>query len=335
MGINAETLATVLSKMLGEDIVRADYHTQQLHGGTLGDVRLVTGVAETTTGEKQPYKIVLKTQKKWERYGDPGSWRREYDLYMSELHTAFTCSFRAPECYLGKMNAGEDEIQLWMEYIEGVSGLNLTGDMYERAAMELGRFQGKLYAEKPVFLTNIENLSGVDYVKNFYLHYRSWDVVYDYVRSDGCEFPRHISKMLIDIDNNAEDIFKRIEKLPVVLCHRDFWVANIFFSKNEIVLIDWDTAGWGYLGEDIASLIADEADVEHMAEYFNRCIGAYDKGFSEYADVSFVAANCIWEQILLLFGYGLVEWYLHAATDEEKAVHLNTLQKIYEMKKGD
>jgi hypothetical protein len=33
--------------MLGVSIVHADYKTKQLHGGTLGDVRLVTGTAET------------------------------------------------------------------------------------------------------------------------------------------------------------------------------------------------------------------------------------------------------------------------------------------------
>ena len=41
--------------------------------------------------------------------------------------------------------------------------------------------------------------------------------------------------------------------------------------------MDWDTAGWGYLGEDMASLIADEADIEHMVEYYRRCIPAYYK----------------------------------------------------------
>lgn len=81
-----------------------------------------------------------------------------------------------------------------------------------------------------------------------------------YIRSDDCEIPKHICKILIDIDENSDEIFIRIEKLPIVLCYRDFWVANIFFSEGETVLIDWDTAGWGYL----ASLIADEADVNHM-----------------------------------------------------------------------
>lgn len=336
--IKAETLSQALSKMLGTKIIRADFQTKPLHGGTVGNVQLVTGHAQTTDGRMLSYKIVSKTQKKWERYSDPDSWRREYDFYNSNFGTLFSESFRWPECYHVEMNEEMNETQIWMEYIDGISGLDLTGEMYERATEELGRFQGKLYAEQPVILQHITNLSKVDYMKNFYLHYRSWNRVYDYIRSEDCEIPKHLSKMLIDIDESAEDIFNRIEKLPIVLCHRDFWVANLF-SDGKTILMDWDTAGWGYLGEDMASLIADEADIEHMVEYYRRCIPAYYKGFSEYADISRITDNCVYELILLMFGYRLVEWYMDAGsgnklqeTEDERMLHIHTLQKIFEIR---
>lgn len=328
--VKPETLALVLSKMLDKTIIRADYQLKELQGGTIGDVQLVTGMVETSDGENLPYKVVWKTQKKFERYGDPDSWRREYDLYASDFKKVFFDSFRWPECYHAEING--DEIQLWMEYIDGVSGLNLTSEMYERIAEELGRFQGKLYTERPNVLQNLSNLSKVEYMKNYYLRYRSWNVLYDYIRSDDCEIPKHLCKMLIDIDDNADEIFSRIEKLPIVLCHRDFWVANIFYSDSKIVLIDWDTTGWGYMGEDIASLITDEADVCHMIEYYQKCIPAYYRGFSEYADVSHISDHCIYELILTMFGYRLVEWYKFAESPEDKSLHLNTLQKIHEMR---
>ncbi len=326
--LKKETLTQVLSKISGKNIIDASYQTKQLQGGTLGEVWLVTGMAEAVDGLKQPYKVVLKIQKKWERYGDPDSWRREYDLYRSELGKVFTDSFRWPECYF--LEIKDEEIQIWMEYIDGISGLDLTGEMYERAAEEIGRFQGRLYAEQPTFFRNLNNLSSVDYAKNYYLHYRSWEVVYNYIRSDECDIPRHLCKMLIDLDENADEIFSRIEKLPKVLCHRDFWVANIFYSDDKIRIIDWDTAGWGYLGEDLASLIADEADVEYMTDYYHRCIPAYYKGFSEYADLSHITDPCIREIILIMFGYRLIEWYMFAESSDAKTQHLKTLQKIYE-----
>ncbi|MFD0871543.1 aminoglycoside phosphotransferase family protein [Paenibacillus residui] len=328
--VKPEILALALGKMLDKTIIRADYQLKELQGGTVGDVWLVTGMVETSDGENLPYKMVWKTQKKFERYGDPESWRREYDLYASDFQKLFFDSFRCPECYHAEING--DEIQLWMEYIDGVSGLNLTSEIYERIAEELGRFQGRLYTERPKVLQNLSSLSKVEFMKNYYLRYRSWNVLYDYVRSDDCEIPKHLCKMLIDIDNHADEIFRRIEKLPIVLCHRDFWVANIFYSDSKIVLIDWDTAGWGYMGEDIASLITDEADVRHMIEYYQKCIPAYYRGFSEYADVSHISDHCIYDIILVMFGYRLVEWYKFAESPEDKSMHLNALQKIHEMR---
>ncbi|KGR82028.1 aminoglycoside phosphotransferase family protein [Lysinibacillus odysseyi] len=332
MIIKYETLIYALSRQFKKDIVYADYQTTQLQGGTVGNVYLITGNAETVDDEKLPYRIVLKIQKEWERYGDPSSWRREYDLYASDLGATFSDAFRWPTCYHSEINAEENEFQLWLEYIDGVTGLDLTGDMYEQAALELGRYQGKLYLEQPAVLQSLNNLSHTDFMKNTYLHYRSWPVVYNYIRSEDCELPQHLRQMLIDIDMHADEILTRIERLPRVLCHRDFWVTNLIYAEGKIALIDWDTSGWGYLGEDLASLIADESDINHMVEYYQRCVPAYYKGFSQYVDVSHIADNCVYEMILLVFGYRLVESYLYAEDDEEKTKQVLTLQKIYEMK---
>ena len=328
--INAETLTNVLGKMLGAAIAHADYQTKDLEGGTIGDVLLVTGTAYATDGRELPYSVVYKKTAKFERHNDPGSWRREYDLYASELGAVFSDSLRWPMCYHSEIS--DNENQLWMEYIDGVTGLNMTPPMYERAAEELGRLQGKLYAEQPSILQSLANLSNTDYLKGFYMKYRLWPEVYDYIRSNDCELPRELCKMLIDIDEQADEIFLHIEKLPIVLCHRDFWVTNILCTPERIILIDWDTAGRGFFGEDIASLIADDADVIHMVENFKTCIPAYYKGFSEYADISQIKDNCVYEIILLMYGYRTVEGYKFAETSDEKALCLSTLQKIYEIK---
>jgi tRNA A-37 threonylcarbamoyl transferase component Bud32 len=321
-----------LKDMFGIKASGAEYQTTQLHGGTLGDVKLLTGTALTEDGETLPFKLVWKTQKKWERYADPLSWRREYDVYTSDLGRTFTEALRWPKCYHAEINANEDEIQLWMEYIDGTSGLDLTADMYVQAAAELGRWQGRLYAEKHRALEGLTNLNGTSYQKDCYLHYRSWNVVYDYVRSAESELPKHICDMFIELDRNSDGIWGSIEKLPVVLCHRDFWVTNIFHTSDGIRLIDWDTAGWGYFGEDMASLIADEADIPNMVDHYKHCVPAYYGGFSEYADVSGITDYCVYELILFIFGYRIVEDFIYADKPETKALRLETLQKIYEMR---
>jgi hypothetical protein len=302
-------------------MVNMEIKIEHLHGGTVGDVR------SFTTGD---VKAVWKTQKKWERPGDPESWRREYDLYTSGFDSLFTGALRWPKCYHTEMK--DDEWQIWMEYIGGASGYDLTGGMYEKAALELGRFQGKLYAEQPAILQTLTNLSKSEDMKLFYRHYRGWSEVYDYIRSDGCGIPKHLCQMIIDMDAKSDEAWRRIEELPVVFCHRDFWVTNIFYTESEIILIDWDTSGWGHIGEDIVSLIADEADVENMVKYYHTCVPAYIKGFSEFADISHIPDLYIYERIIMHFGYRIVEWFKFADTPEKKEYNLNTLQKIYEMR---
>jgi thiamine kinase-like enzyme len=304
--------------------------TTQLHGGTLGDVKLLEGPGITAGGKALPDKVVWKTQKQWERNDDPGSWRREYDLYTSGFGALFTDSLRWPELYHAEDHGGR--IELWMEYIDGATGEDLTGAMYEQAARELGRFQGRLYAEKPAVLQGLTNLSTADLQIKTFAHYRSWRKLRTYLESEENGIPEPVCQLILGLYEGGDALCRRIETLPVVFCHRDFWVTNIFRTGDGIRLIDWDTAGWGYLGEDIASLVADEADVDHMTEYCRTCAAAYYEGFSEYADLSHIEDNLIYELILVMFELRLAEWHMNADSPEEKAYHVKTLQKIYEMK---
>ena len=325
--INQATLQQVVSKMLSTQITELTYETEMLQGGTVGQVYLIHGEATTKTGTLLPYRLVLKNQKKWERFGDADSWRREYDLYASDLASNFTPDFRWPTCYHAELH--EEENHIYMEAIAGVSGLSLSGDMFERASYELGKFQGTCLAKKPAALQNITNLGRPDYMKKFYHYYRSWPEVYDYIRSSDCDLPIHLCEMMINLDARSEEIFAQIETLPVVLSHRDFWVTNIFYVGGKIVLIDWDTSGWGYLGEDIACLVADEADVEHIVEYYERCAAAYYKGFYEVAPCPVNTRSFIKEMILFKFGYRTVADYKFKKTKEAKAIAMATLQKIF------
>ncbi|OWR32134.1 aminoglycoside phosphotransferase [Saccharibacillus sp. O23] len=332
MNVNAKMLHGALSRQLQTEVVDADYQETTLQGGTIASVYLLTGIADAADGRKLPYRIVLKIQKKWERYGDPNSWRREYDLYASDLAETFSGGVRWPVCYLAEMNDDTDEFRLWLEYADGVSGTNLTPETYEQVALEWGRYQGKLYRERPTVLDRLTNLSTSDLMKKTYLHYRSWPVVHDYIRSEECELPRHLSGMMIEIDAHSDEIFARIESLPLVLCHRDFWSTNLIYADGKIRLIDWDTAGWGYPGEDLASLIADETDPAQMVDYYRRCVPAYHRAFAEQAQIPYIEDDCVYEMILIVFGYRLIESYLHSEDERDKQLAVRTLESIYAMK---
>ncbi|OWA36273.1 aminoglycoside phosphotransferase [Saccharibacillus sp. O16] len=335
MNVNIQMLLLALSRQLQTKIVDADYQITALHGGTVASVHLLNGTAQTADHRQLPFRLVRKVQRKWERYSDPDSWRREYDLYASDLAETFSENLRWPTCYYVEMNAEANQFELWLEYVEGTSGSQLTLDMYEQAALELGRYQGKLYAEQPAALHAITNLSTADFMSNNYVHYRSWPFVHDYIRSSECPFPPHLREMLIAIDEQADVIGERIRALPLVLCHRDFWSTNIIHADHDagkIVLIDWDTAGWGYAGEDLASLIADETHPDYMVDYYRRCVPAYARGFAEYAPSILPEDHCVYEMILLIFGYRLVESYRHAEEAQDQTIVIRTLESIYAMK---
>lgn len=354
------TLLSVLSKKLNKKILSADYNVTKLHGGTLGDVELITGSFETGKGAKEPFELVSKTQKKWARPGDQQSWRREYDLYKSDFGKIFSSTISLPECYHTEIT--EDKTRLWIEYIHGVSGEELTIGMLEQAAEELGRFQGEIYSRSAI-LCDTANLSDRGFLKREnnqwhtqaftqeflcsgkcrlpkdikkWIERNPWNntssVEYNYLRSAEYDIPEHLKKMLINVDDNREAIFQKIERLPVVFCHCDFWIENILWTNGKIILIDWDCAGWGYTGEDIASLIADDTETGNLHEYYRRLIPAYNKGISQYSDIPPVENHTIWEMIVLKFGYRIVQTYMFTASDKVKAESIERLQKIYEMR---
>ncbi|MCL2378058.1 MAG: phosphotransferase [Defluviitaleaceae bacterium] len=319
-----ETLLQVLCKMLNTIITGASYESASLKGGTVGDVRLITGVAQSASGETVPYKLVLKIQKKWARWGDPDSWRREYDLYMSCLAETFTDTFTWPRCYHGQLY--ENETQLWMEYVEGVAGNDLTTPMLAKAAYELGKYQGRLHNNPAI--KNITNLHTKDAREIHYRHWKPKNLEYSYIRESDCPIPKHLRDMIIDVDARANDIFSRIKQLPEVICHRDYWTANII-SAGGIYAIDWDSTGWGYLGEDIISLITDETNPALWAEYKARLIPAYLKGIVENMDIKGLDVS-IFSDMALTSGYMYVHNFMHEKSPEGKEYYLLELQQLYE-----
>lgn len=325
-----EKLSYVLSKYLEREVIHTDHKIEALEGGDVGDVKLISGNAKTTTGETIPFKLVLKIQEKWERYGDPLSWRREYDLYASDFSNVFSNLLRWPNCYHAQIS--DDETQIWMEYIDGISGSNLTMEMLGNTVLELGRFQGKLLKERPASLNNISNLGGIEFMKDDYKQWHNQSEEYKYIRSESCEIPKHLCQMLIDMDVHSEEWFEGIAQLPVVLCHRDLWIENIFYVEGKSILIDWDTSGWGYIGEDIASLIADEIDVNYLDQFYKKLVPAYYKGLSEFVDLSYIDNDYILEMILIKFGYRLVDYFMYAESPEFKREQIIALQKIYEIR---
>jgi len=321
----SDPLLRAAGALLGVPVLRADYQSTPLHGGTLGDVRLISGEAEAADGSRLPFRIVQKTQKRWERPGDPASWRREYDLFSPALSAAFAPSFRAPRIVHAEI--GEQENRLWMEYVEGRSGTQLTPDDLERAALELGRFQGRCHQQSEA-LRRLGCLGDADYMRRDYAQWTPDTVEYRWLRSGDCTLPNDLQTLLIDTQEQSDAVFRRLGRLPQVLCHRDYWTENIFAASGGIVAIDWDCAGWGCVGEDIASLISDETQPSQIGPYYRLLVPAYVQGLRELISLPPMDDIPIREMILLKFGYRLLQQVMFARSPEPKEQAIAALQQI-------
>lgn len=57
---------------------------------------------------------------------------------------SFSNAFRWPICYHTELS--DESFEIWMEYIDAPSGFDLDSDMLKKAALEIGRWQGKIFA---------------------------------------------------------------------------------------------------------------------------------------------------------------------------------------------
>jgi thiamine kinase-like enzyme len=351
-------LYEALSRKFNKQITKTEHQEKSLQGGTVGDVCLVSGVAQTNDGEKLPFELVHKKQKKWERDGHPFSWRCEYDLYQSGLDKLLCGDLHIPACYFAEIN--EDEISLFIEYVKGVSGADLSIENLEEIAFKWGVFQGK-HSYQNDKLRSFSFINDSGYLEREFNAWHTQSFTYDYLITDECPIPEHlkqklksgevklipgksfeyaclrsdcfcipehIKEMLTDIDERRSEIFAELKTYPTVLCHGDFWCENIFYKEGNISLIDWDTLHFGFPGEDIACLIVDGMSVERFEENIRRIIPAYIKGLTESGFVYLPSEKLILTMSLIKFGYRMLQEHIF----ENEPWGLGALEKLYEIR---
>ncbi len=323
--MDKDALRQVTGKLLGVPVLHIDYDAKPLHGGTLGDVQLIEGNARTTSGETLAFRLVQKTQRQWLRPGDPQSWRREYDLFQSDFHTLWTDTFKSPAIYGAQKS--ETETRLYMAYAEGTSGATLTLDDLALATQALGRFQARCHAQAST-LQSIPCLSDAGAMRRDFAQWTPDTAEYKYLHSAGCALPPQLKHMLLDIQQNADAVFSGMARLPQVLCHRDYWTENIFVAGGRVIAIDWDCAGWGVPGEDLASLIADETPDGQIGAYAKRLLPAYYKGIGESLRLPPMEMLPLRQMILFKFGYRLLQQLMYAPS---QALKDSAVQKLAEI----
>ncbi|AKB51838.1 putative phosphotransferase related to Ser/Thr protein kinase [Methanosarcina barkeri str. Wiesmoor] len=328
--IHKASLLATLGNMFANEINDAQYSTEVLQGGTVGDVAKLFGNAETDNG-LLPFSIIVKTQRKWDRYGDPDSWRREYDIYKQGLNDELPKVLKLPRCYL--LEESEGITQIWMEFIEGKTGnKKLHGNELALAAQKLGELQAEfhLYGERDL-----------PYLRNYPAVRSSFNLWWNRMKSrlsrpiDG--FPDELRHILNDYALHANNIFASFDTLPLTLCQGDFHHDNLIFRESagetDIYLIDWDCAGYGYMGEDAVDVLMEafvysSRDISLLPYFKQKIIDGYCEGVRSRG-IDFAMCNTLVRDIFALaWGFRIANLYLFYKDELPKKRCIEILQAM-------
>ena len=335
--LNKPLLLQALSNKFGFVVIDAVYETELLQGGDVGEVNKISGEA-VTADAGMVFSLVFKNQKKWERHGDPECWRREYEIYRHGLDKKIlgkTLMF--PQCYL--LNESSDATQIWMEYIEGkTSEKDLHAPELSLAAQKLGELQAEFHR------TGQHNLP---FLRKYPAVCSSFDLWYGRVKDllgsgiDG--LPEDIGLILNSYAGKADEIFASFSKLPVTLCQGDFYHDNLIFRESSagtnIYVIDWDCAGYGYMGEDAVDLLLEsfvysDRDVALLPEYKQRIISSYLRGVQSGGVEFSMNDDLVRDIFALAWGFRIVDHYLYYLQNKDEQARMRCLAIIQAMLLG-
>ena len=256
-----------------------DWTVEQLNGGTVGAVFIVKGQALCSDGAVHPWSAVLKVQKCWSRPGDPLSWRRELLMYQSGIFDLLPEGLDVPRCY-GVEDKGK-EILLWLERLTGSHSEGLNTDDYARVAHHMGHFQGSVTARLPAQAWLSSRYTLVHYAAD-------WGTGAMRLLQDD---KGRLSQLLTGrLESELWELWARrdayldmLRHLPCTLTHRDLTPGNVFVSDERVCILDWDCAGIGVLGEDMADLLAEalvyyDFDVSQAASLYDAITAGYISG---------------------------------------------------------
>ncbi|MFA5341360.1 MAG: aminoglycoside phosphotransferase family protein [Clostridia bacterium] len=336
MEIDKVTLINALKKKFNKDIDDVIYEASELCGGTVGEVIKIEGYA--ISGNRIPFKLVLKTQNKWDRHLDFPCWRREYDIYLNKLDKSISRFIKLPECYLLEEN--HDKTKIWMEFVEGMSGEEDIDDKkLSLAAGKLGMLQADFHKSGNFDLPYIRSFPAVE--SSFDLWYKYTEEV---LKKPISGFPNNIREILNQYAMNSNELLASFKTLPLTLCQGDVHHDNLIFRPDnsgfDIYLLDWDSAGYGYMGEDAIDMLLEaflytKRNVSLMNEYKRSILDSYFTGAGKSGFDYSIPDKTVTDLFAYSWGFRVASHYLYFKTDEQKRRCIDILNVMFNLEKKD
>jgi Phosphotransferase enzyme family len=225
----------------------------------------VRGSANTSAGARE-WSLILKAvqlvdDSPMSDETHPFYWKREALAYQSGLLPHQSDGLAAPVCF-GVTERSDTSLWLWLEAIDEPGTDSWTISRFALAAADLGRFNGAY--------SGASALPAAPWLSRGLM--RAWvaDSAYliECVQDPSvwkhpllCDTTlRSLVPAILQLWDQREAWFTRLEQLPQTLCHHDFWRKNLLARgsaghRQQTVAIDWEVVGLGAAGEDLGNLI--------------------------------------------------------------------------------
>jgi len=237
-------------------------------------------------GHSISWSIILKVVPEPDNDEDPlayNYWKREFRIYQAGL-VADLPGITAPRCF-GTCDRPGEGTWLWLEDIAEPQGIWLDHD-YAQAARNLGQFSAAYIEKRPlpraVWLSERMLRKGCPF---FGPYMRKLPAILDHplVRQI-C--PAEQATRLERVWTEREALLEKVEDLPQTFCHFDAIRRNLIrcdgLGGSRTIFLDWEWAGIGALGEDLAPLVAGSLCMGDAAAASGRRLDAV--AFTAYID---------------------------------------------------
>lgn len=248
---------------------------------------------------------------------DPQWWGREAVFYRSDLATSgWTDGTRAARCLA--IDDHDDVRDLWLE---DVVDLPLPSEEYRRLVRALARWQVHHRDVDHPWLSHgwiAHHLGrrGLDNTRT--LGDGRWSRLFD------AGIPASVHDAARGRLTDQAAIGRLVDELPQLLTHYDFHHMNLGRVGDEIVIIDWATAGLGPVGHDVGLLLVDRATTvgDRLPEEWERLITTYAEELRAAGSGLAVAEVERSVAISTVLRHGWVIDYVLASSDDLSAADL-------------
>jgi len=305
MNLNQEELCEIATEIIRfesgpyviTEVPTCEYILLKEHGFLGGSVYRVRGQANGSWGEgSKEWSYILKTIPATNSsVSDLKYWKREALAYQSGilgLLRGRRGGLQAPYCF--KVCETPEAVTLYLEDVKDGLGEWSWSD-YATVARKLGEFNGARV---------------IPYAEHWMSMAASWKYADSKEAAPAAErikklpncfvvnevFPIEVRERLLSLWERKDGFFASLEGPLNTFCHLDADRRNLFTTKGgALIAADWEFAGWGALGEEIAPLFvvslvrfqADPGKAKEFAEllFEEYCAGLRSVGCPVYPDL--------------------------------------------------